>query len=48
MRGYHERVVEHYENPRNVGVWIITVRGSGALLGADMACLLVHEYSLRP
>lgn len=46
-RGYHERVIDHYENPRNVGSLPKTDRDVGTGLVGAPACGDVMKLQLR-
>ena len=43
-RGYHENIVEHYENPRNVGALDKNDTSVGTVSCAPWACLLLFSF----
>ncbi|SNX86776.1 probable ISU1 - Iron-Sulfur cluster nifU-like protein [Melanopsichium pennsylvanicum] len=46
-RGYHEKVIDHYENPRNVGSFLKTDKDVGIGLVGAPACGDVMKLSIK-
>ncbi|EST08230.1 NIF system FeS cluster assembly, NifU, N-terminal [Kalmanozyma brasiliensis GHG001] len=46
-RGYHEKVIDHYENPRNVGSFLKTEKNVGIGLVGAPACGDVMKLSIK-
>lgn len=46
-RGYHEKVIDHYENPRNVGSFLKTDKNVGVGLVGAPACGDVMKLSIK-
>lgn len=46
-RGYHEKVIDHYENPRNVGSFLKTDKDVGVGLVGAPACGDVMKLSIK-
>ncbi|KAJ1021172.1 hypothetical protein NDA16_003958 [Ustilago loliicola] len=46
-RGYHEKVIDHYENPRNVGSFLKTDKNVGIGLVGAPACGDVMKLSIK-
>lgn len=46
-RGYHEKVIDHYENPRNVGSFLKTDKNIGIGLVGAPACGDVMKLSIK-
>lgn len=48
VRLYHPNVIDHYENPRNVGMYCRSVRFSSDSVFRPLAELLPHTRERRP
>lgn len=44
IRKYHERIIDHYENPRNVGALDKSKQNVGTGLGSIIFSIYFHEF----